>query len=89
MKKCEKSLDVIALMLTNVTDLLSCFLDFCETNGTMNENKSYEELKMDAWCFFVDMQKQKSIIEAAYYTVKRETEIVYSLFDEHEARVSK
>lgn len=89
MEKCERELDVIALMLTNVTDLLSCFLDYCENEGKLDENLTSEEVKMSAWCFLVGMQKQKSLIEAAYYTVKREAEIVYSLFDEQEAGVTQ
>lgn len=87
MLKHEKELDVIALRLQNTADLLSAFLDFCDNNGNMDENKSFEDTKIDAWCFLTGLQKQKALVEAAFYIVRRECEIVYSLFDEQEAMV--
>ena len=81
----EKELDVIALRLQDTANLLSAFLDFCNNEGKFDENVPDKEVVSTAWCFWISMQKQKALIESAHYIIEKQSEIVYSLFDEQEA----
>ncbi len=90
MKNHEKELDVIALNLKNVKDVLLCFLDFCENDNEKEMNVSSPDFVLSAYCFLESLKRQKSLIEAAVLTLNYECDILNALYDEQqEAQVNR
>lgn len=84
MEKYEKNLDVIALRIKTASDLLQCYLNFCENENGLNNIKSQKELASHAIFFFENFKTQQSLIESALFTLTHEYNILYDLFDEQE-----
>ncbi|MBP3705620.1 MAG: hypothetical protein J6J13_00005 [Clostridia bacterium] len=84
MMKYERDLDVIALRLKNVSDLLKCFLNFCDID---QEGKTFSNTKDFAGFaagFLEELKIQKALVESALFTVDYEYGILQSLYDEWE-----
>ncbi|MBP3706264.1 MAG: hypothetical protein J6J13_03315 [Clostridia bacterium] len=71
MGKYEKDLDVIASRLKNASDLLKCFLEFCDEE----ENTAG---------FLSRLETQKALIESAVFTMDFECDILNSLSNKRE-----
>ena len=83
MKNYEKELDVIAVRIEDTSNLLRCFLDFCDEDNEKGFD-TQKDFAAFASYYSVKLKSQTALIKSAIFTLEREKEILWELFNEKE-----